>query len=304
MRGRVFQSVEVPLLLQFSIALFTGMVAATLVPPVRKAVPRPVEVLMWIALLGVCIAGVTSVADPSARELSTSVAWGADQIFNTIVGIAISGVGAWMFDHRLLIASWLVIVAGADVFALMLLNSMRSSQTGWPRVHLGEWMELPLPASEPTVARRHPAVDPLEGVNRRAAAMGAVVATSLMARLTEASLWLREAMRPSPAQDAEPEATSGRLDALRDATAHLGFAARSWYTAAGEPALTGLAARTARAARRKLKPAALRPGEVIDIQALLSAQSIGWYGPLDAAPAMSPGEEDGAESQRSNRLAS
>ena len=37
--GRRSHGVEVPLLLQFSIALFTGMVAATFVPPVRKAIP-------------------------------------------------------------------------------------------------------------------------------------------------------------------------------------------------------------------------------------------------------------------------
>jgi hypothetical protein len=95
-----------------------------------------------------------------------------------------------------------------------------------------------------------------------------------------------------------------RLDALRDATAHLHYAARSWYAAAGEPALAGIATRTAQAAKRRLKPVALRPGEVVDIQALLSAQSIGWYGPLSTGPALPPGETDAAESQRSDRLAS
>jgi hypothetical protein len=97
--------------------------------------------------------------------------------------------------------------------------------------------------------------------------------------------------------------TRARLGSLRDATAHLQYAARSWYTAAGEPAVSKVASKTAHAARRSLKPAALRPGEIVDISALLGAQSIGWYGPL-AAPSLPPGEQDAAESERSDRLAS
>jgi hypothetical protein len=303
--------VQVPLLLQFSIALFTGMVAATFVPPVRRAIPRPVEIGLWVALITACVVGVTSITDPSARELSASAAWGADQIFNTTVGLLLGGVGMWISDHRFPIASWLVILAGADIFALIFLSSMRTGRQWQPRVRLGEWMELPLPEPEPVLARRRLVVtDPLADINRRLAAVTAVAGTALLASLVEVSIWFRDVMVPGHTRALARVAAAGRvqsragLDSLRDATAHLHFAARSWYAAAGEPAVNGLASRTAQAARRSLKPVVLRPGEVIDIQALLSAQSIGWYGPLSAGPALPPGGSDAPESERSDRLAS
>jgi hypothetical protein len=98
--------------------------------------------------------------------------------------------------------------------------------------------------------------------------------------------------------------THARLQFLRDASAHLSFAARAWYAAAGEPAIDGVAAK-AREAQRGLRPRGLGRGEVIDVQALLSAQSIGWYGPLSAGPlAPSRGEDDATASQRPDTLAS
>jgi hypothetical protein len=299
--------VEVPLLLQFSIALFTGMVAATFVPPVRRAIPRVIEICLWLAFVTVCVLGVASISDPNARELSSSAMWGVDQIISTSVGLVLGGVASWISDHRFAIASWLVIIAGADIFALMLLGSLRSGQQWQPRVRLGEWMEIPVPAAEPALSRsRHVAMDPLGGANRRIAAWTAIAATAALAKMVDVSLWMREVMvSRQTGRLAHDGAVLGaqspaRLDTLRDATAHLRFAARSWYTAAGQPVINELASRTARAARRRV----LCPGEVVDIQALLSAQSIGWYGPLTAGQLPSPGERDAAESQRSDRLAS
>ncbi|TMC84973.1 MAG: hypothetical protein E6J06_05065 [Chloroflexi bacterium] len=308
---------EVPLLLQFSIALFTGMVAATFVPPVRRSIPTPVEVLLWVGFLTVCVLGVASITDPNARELSASAAWGADQIINTMVGLTLGGLGGWILDHRFPIASWLVIVAGADIFGLMFLRSMRSAGPWRPRIRLREWMELPVPEPAAVVARRRliPA-DPLADVNRRLVAAGAIAGTAVLAWLIDLSIWVRDVMVPREARRLAQAAATGkveshaRLEGLRDATAHLQYAARSWYAAAGEPAINGLAAkagsaaRTARAARPGLSPTALRPDQVIDIHALMSAQSLGWYGPLNTAPNESPGEQDDAESQRPDRLAS
>ncbi|HKC19351.1 MAG TPA: hypothetical protein VKE27_06925 [Candidatus Dormibacteraeota bacterium] len=301
---------EVPLILQFSIALFTGMVAATFVPPVRRAIPRPVEVSLWVAFVTVCVLGVTSITDKNAREVSTSAFWGADQIFNTTVGLMLAGVGGWIHDHRFSIASWLVIVAGTDIFALMFLHSARNAQPWRPRVWLREWMEIPIPVAEPAYAGQSSRSDALLDVNRRIAAWGAIAATAALAALVELSIWMRDVMVPRQAGRLAHAAAAGRvesrtrLDSLRDATDHLRFAARSWYSAAGEPVLNDLATRTARAAKRSLKPVALRPGEIVDIQALLSAQSIGWYGPLTTGSMPTPGENDAAQSPRSDRLAS
>jgi hypothetical protein len=298
--------VEVPLLLQFSIALLTGMVAATFVPPVRRAIPRLVEVLLWIGFISVSVLGVASITDRNARELSTSAVWGADQIFNTTVGLMIGGASSWVYGHKFPITSWLVIIAGADLLLLVLIRSARSARHSQPRVRLREWMEIPV-AAQP---RGTSVVDPLAGVNRRMAAWGAIAATTVLASLVEVSIWVRDVMVPRQARRLARAAVAGRvesrarLESLRDATAHLKYAARSWYSAAGEPVISGLATRTARVARRGLKPIALRPGEIVDIQALLSAQSIGWYGPFNSEPMPSPGDNDAAESQRSDRLAS
>jgi len=305
--------VEVPLLLQFSIALFTGMVAATFVPPVRRSIPKAVEVFLWIALVTACVLGVMSVTNPNARELTSSAVWGADQIVSTLIGLMFGGVGIWIAEHRFSIASWMVITAGVDIFALMLIGSMRRGRAWQPRVRLREWMELPVAAPAP--ARNGVVVmDPIVDLNRRVAAGLAIAGAAALTRMLDAAIWFRDVMLPRQARRLANAAEAGRvesrarLESLRDASAHLQFAARSWYAAAGEPAINGLAVRAtdaARAAQRGLRPDRLRLGRIVDIQALLSAQSIGWYGPMSAGPMQPPhGEDDVAEPQQSDRLAS
>ena len=299
-----------PLVLQFAIALCTGMVAATFIPSVRRAIPRAVEVVLWVALIIVCAAGVVAVTDSNARNLTTSVLWGADHVINTIVGLVLGSAWAWIYDHRFPIATWLVLVAGADLFALVLIRSVRKARPWQPRVRLGEWMEVPVPAAPVRVAH----ADPLVDVNRRLAAGSVVLGAAVLARTIDLSIWIRNVVLPreqrrlAEAARASHAGSRARLETLRDATAHLEYAARSWYEAAGQPAMSGLAAKagsTARAAGKTLRPVALKPGQVIDIQALLSAQSIGWYGPVSAATAETTrGDIDADQSPKTDRLAS
>jgi hypothetical protein len=308
--------VELPLLFQFSIALLTGMVAATFVPPVRKAIPRPVEVLLWVALIVVCALGVVSVTDDNARALTQSVIWGTARVVNTIVALMLGGVAGWIMENRFVIATWLAIVAGVDVLALILVRSMRKVRSRGPQVRLGEWMEMPVSVTPPAQTRVVRA-DPLVDLNRRFAATGVVLAAAMLAKSVDLSIWIRNVMLPREARRLTSAAQAGRagsrarLDSLHDAAAHLQFAARAWYAAAGEPAVSGWAVRagdavrTARTAHKSLRPIALRPGQVIDIQALLSAQSIGWYGPLTAGPTAQPRGEHGADQPpQTDRLAS
>ncbi len=287
------------------------MVAATFVPPVRRSIPRPAEVVLWVALVTACVLGVMSVTDKNARDLSMAAVWAAEQVVNTIFGLLLGGVGSWIYDHRFAIAGWLIIVAGADVLALMLIRSMRSAAPWTPRVRLGEWMELPL--SGPAAPVRQPAADPLGWVNRRLAAAIAVLATGALAHAVMLSVWLRGAMQTQAGRMRRDSLNArSRLESLRDATAHLHFAARAWYEGAGQPAMSTVAGKasdaatwTARTARRGLKPAAERAGQVIDIGALLSAQSLGWYGPMGLLPVdTSRGEIDESDSQRPDSLAS
>src|SRR3989442_1165641 len=156
-------------LLQFSIALFAGMVAATFVPPVRRSIPRSVEVFLWIAFVTSCVLGVMSITDPNARELSASAAWAADQIVSTLIGLMFGGVGAWVSEHRFSIASSMIMIAGADIFALMFISSSRNSRAWRPRVRLRERMELPVPA------RSRPLTEPTADLNHRLAARSAVL---------------------------------------------------------------------------------------------------------------------------------
>ncbi len=293
---------DAPLLLQFCIALFTGMVAATFVPSIRRSIPRIVEVGLWIALVTVCVLGVMSIPDSNARDLSLSALWAASQVLNTIVGLVLGGVAAWISDHRFVLATWLIIVAGVDVFALMLLNSIRNARPWQPRVRLREWMELPVPA--PALARAPVVAGPFVGANRRLTGASAVIAAGILARTLDFSIWARDTLRVQRVRDAARVGAAGsraRLESLRDAVALLQFAARSWYTAAGQPVISSATERT----RRGLASGALRPGQVIDIRALLNAPSIGWYGRLAVAPADSTrGDEDATDSQQPDTLAS
>src|SRR5207244_8306847 len=100
-----------------------------------------------------------------------------------------------------------------------------------------------------------------------------------------------EARRLAKAAEAGKLDSRTRLESLREASAHLQYAARAWYAAAGEPAINGIAIKAtgaARAAQRSLRPARFGAGQVSGIPAIVSAQSIGWYGPLSAGPIEPP----------------
>jgi hypothetical protein len=277
--------VEVPLVLQFSIALFTGMVASTFVPHVRKSIPKVVEVLLWVGLVIVCALGVLSITDPNARELSSSAAWGVDQVINTTVGLLLGGVGAWMLDHRFAIATGVVFLVGVDLLALALLRSRREGMGWQPRVWLRDWMEMPMP--ELSAPRAVAASNPTAEVNRRFAGALVLAGTSLRAAAINVSIGAGGLLASRRSK------SLASLESLRDATAHLHHAARAWSAAVSQSADQGV------------RQHRLRPGQVVNIRELLSAQSIGWYGPLSLGPSEPvSGEQDATESERADRLAS
>jgi hypothetical protein len=301
-----------PLLLQFSIALFTGMVAATLVPPVRRSIPRPIEVVLWVVLVVVCVIGVIDITNPKARELTASAFWGVDQVINTLAGLMGAGVLGWIVDHRFTIATCAVLVLAVDVLALAMVRSYRQAGAWQPQVRLGEWMELPRRSIAP-----EPVVVPyaLDELNRKWAAAFAVAGAALLAWLVNFSIWARDVVLPRQAEKLAHAAAAGRvvsrarLESLRDTASQLRYAARSWYTAAGAPAVNGLAAKATDAVRgarsSPAQPAALEASRTADIHVLLSGQSIGWYGPLRPAAAVTDeGEDEGDATGQSDRLAS
>jgi hypothetical protein len=309
--------VEVPLLQQFSIALFTGLVASTFIPPVRRAIPRPVEVGLWIGFVAACVVGVINVADPNAREVTASAIWGVDHVLNTMVGGLVVGIVGPIAINRFVIADWFVILAGADILALVLVRSHRQNRQWQPRVRLGEWMELPALQLSPAPGRAHAAPYALDDLNRRAAAGLAVAGAATLAGLVRFSIWIRDSTGSRGTARLAGAAQAGRagsragLDSLRDRVEHLQYAARAWYAAAAAPVVTGLTVRAGDAVRKartaeRLREAAESSGKLIDIRVLLSAQSLGWYGPMlpaQSTPAPGEEEEDGSE-QRPDRLAS
>jgi hypothetical protein len=307
--------VELPLLLQFSIALFTGMVAATFVPPVRRAIPRPFEVALWIGLVFACTLGIVGNADPSARELTSSAVWGVDQIVNTAAGLIVGGVVGWISDNRFAIATWLALLAGVDMLALALIRSMRKARGRQPRVRLGEWMEMPSHAM--LTAQPAASSDAVAELSRRVPASISLAGAQAARSLEGFASWMRNAVFTRSSQhlahatDVSRVGSQARMESLRDATSHLQFAARAWYAGAGAPVVTDMSAKAADAVRRaaaagKRTAASAKRGQVIDIQALMSEQSIGWYGPLIAGAPLPPppSGQDGAEPERSDRLAS
>jgi hypothetical protein len=302
--------VDLPLLLQFSIALFTGMVAATLVPPVRRVVPRRIEIALWVVLVVVCVFGVMSITNPQARELTASAFWGVDQVITTFASLLGAGLTGWLLDNRFTLATCLTIACGVDIVALALLRSYRKGRAWQPRVRLYEWMELPrltIPTAEPVAVPY--AVDEL---SRKVEAAMAVAGAALLAWAVHFLIWSRDVMLPQQAARLARAAAVGRsesragLESLRDTASQLQFAARSWYVSAGAPAASSLAARATETVRTigSGGSAGVAPDRAGDIHVLVRALSIGWYGPMRSSSTVHAEEEDEDESQQTGRLAS
>jgi putative Mn2+ efflux pump MntP len=286
------------------------MVAATLVPPVRKSIPRPVEILAWTALVVACVIGIISITSPNARELTTSAVWGIDQVISTLVGLLGAGLAGWLVDNRFTVATVVMFVLGADILALALIRSYRKSR-GWrPQVRLMEWMELPrlAPAAQSVGVPYGP-----DELNRKWGAAAAIAGATLLTWLVNFAIWSRDVLLPRQAERLAHAASAGRvgsragLESLRDTASQLQFAARAWYTAAGAPAVNDLATkattavRSVRAGRGAEAPGL--PSRAAEVRVLLSTQSIGWYGPMRPAP-VARGEEDEDASQQTDSLAS
>jgi hypothetical protein len=234
---------------ELSVALFTGMAAAMVVPAVRRSVPRWIEALIWLGLIVACWLALTNIKGANVRDLTESAAWGADQIVNTMFGLLMAGALGWIVDHRFAIANLVVLLVGADILLLLLLRAHREGQRWQPRIMLGEWIEVPL-HREPVMV---PVPSPIDEWNRRADRAAAVFAAAFLRWLLELLTWTRDVV--------VPQARARQARAL--------VACR----------------KTALALVPHGDTRALTEEQVVNIRALLTAQSIGWYGPIVPAPA-------------------
>ena len=304
--------------MQFSVALFAGMAAAMVVPRVRRSVPRVVEGVIWLGLIVACWMAITNVQQANVRYLTESAAWGADQILNTTIGLMIAGMFAWIGEHRFVIAKVVVLVLGTDILALALVRGHRQAQSSLPRIKLGEWIEVPL--------HRSPALQPaavpyaMDEWNRRAERAAAIFGAAVLVWFVQMLIWTRDVVVPQARARQAQALAAGRVQAvaglelLREKAALLQATARLWQVERATPALAGFAVGAGKALDKVAIGQAglaglggdwnLTDDQVINIRALMSAQSIGWYGPVVPAPnALASQREEGRETE-SDRLAS
>lgn len=273
-----------PLGLQFSIALCTALVAATFAPTIRRVIPRWFEVALWVALIVVCWWGVAGIKDQNARELTASINWGAGRIFNILIGVAGLSVVDMLHANRFAIANAVVTLFGADLLALALLTSSREGRGWQPNVRLRDWMEMPA-APIPAVLQV-PVPDPVEVINKRLAAATATAGAAAATWSVQFLIWARDIGLPSAEERLIQAAAVGRvetkvmLEAVRDTARELESGARN-LVAASAPEVNKLALRVAAirngvtGAEQHVSPSAGNLAQVVDIQALRIAQSLG-----------------------------
>jgi hypothetical protein len=301
--------VGAPLGLQFSIALCTGMVAATFAPSVRRSIPRWFEIALWVALIFVCWLGLASISQPQVRELTDSVNWAASQILSTLLGLVGAGVLDLLSSNRFGIANAVVTLFGADLLALALVSTHRLGRGWQPEVRLRDWMEFPKVAPAPAlVPLESTAIDELNG---RLAAATAVAGAAAATWSVQFLIWARDVGLPRAEERLALAAAVGRvetkvwLESVRETARELESGARTRF-AGSAPEVNKLALRVAAIlngvvdAEQRLAPMAAKPAQVIDLQALRIAQSLGRFGSADTTDE----KEDESGPEHADRLAS
>ena len=177
------------------IALFAGMVGFAIL---RRGTARSVEIVLWIGLIWVCVLGVMSTHDKQTRELTSAAAWGATQTIGAVAGVMSQTFMAWLSEHRIAVATWVVLAFGIDLLAIVLLQTHRQA-IGWqPRVRLRDWMEMPRPAKpQPAQAPVDSGVDELNARFNRWAPLA--TAGALM-QMTLLLIWSLDVMVPAAAR--------------------------------------------------------------------------------------------------------
>jgi hypothetical protein len=273
--------------LQFSIALCTVMVAATLAPNIRRIVPRWFEIGLWVALIFVCWLGIASIKDPHARELTSSINWALGQIVNTLIGLAGLSVVDMLHANRFAIANGVATLFGADLLALALLSSYREGRGWQPKVRLGDWMELP--AAPVAVLVQASQADAVDELNEKLAAATVTAGAAAATWSVQFLIWARDIGLPRAEERLALAAAVGRvetkvlLEAVRETAHELESGARD-FVAGSAPEVNKLALRVAAIlngvteAEQRVSPGAGKLAQVIDIQALRIAQSLGRFG--------------------------
>ena len=187
------------------IVLFAGMVGFAIM---RRGVSRPVELVLWIGLVWVCVLGVTSTHDKQTRALTAAAVWGSTQIMGTIAGLTGQGITTWIYENRMTVADWVILLFGLDLLVLVLLRTHRKTRAWRPRVRLRDWMEMPRPGRpqpEPV-----PVISGVDELNRRFNGWAPDAAAGATTTLTLALIWALEVMMPAAGRKLRSIATGTR----------------------------------------------------------------------------------------------
>ena len=177
---------------EFLIALFAGMVAFAII---RRSTSRPVELVLWVGLVWVCVLGVTSTHDKQTRELTAAAVWGSTQIMGTIAGLLGQGALGWVSANRMAVADWVVLIFGLDLLAIVLLRTHRTSAAWQPRARLRDWMEMPRPGKpQPALA---PAASGTDEMNERFNRWAPLATAGALMQLTLFLIWSLDVFMPA-----------------------------------------------------------------------------------------------------------
>jgi hypothetical protein len=288
------------------------MVAATLVPSIRRSMPRWFEITTWVSLIFVCWLGIATIKEPHARELTASVNWAAGEILNTLLGLAGMSIVDAMLVHRFTIANVVVTLFGADLLALALLSSHREGRAWQPAVRLRDWMELPA-APAPMPAEGADVPTGIDVLNERWAAASTAAGAAAATWSVQFLIWARDVGLPRAEERLALALAVGRvetkvwLESVRETARELEDAARLRVAASG-PEINKLALRVAAIlngvtdAEQRVAPTTGKLAQVVDIQALRIAQSLGRLGRTPSVNEEDTVNENGPE--HPNRLAS
>lgn len=308
--ARVLLGVGTPLGLQFSIALCAGLVAATLAPAVRRSIPRWFEIAMWAALIFVCWIGIAGIREPHVRELTDSVNWAAGGIATTLLGFAGANVRDVLLANRFIIANAAVTLFGADLLTLALISSYKEGRGWQPQIRLGEWLELPAAAGSAVVMTDSGAIA-IDDLNERLAAVTATAGAAAATWSVQFLIWARDVGLPRAEKRLALAAAVGRvetkvwLESVRETAHELELAARTKF-AGTAPEVNKLALRVAAIlngvmdAEQRITPGEETLAQVVDIQALRIAQTLGRPGP----ETLTDEKEEKSGPEHTDRLAS
>lgn len=272
------------------IALFAALVAFAIM---RRGTSRAVEIVLWIGLIWVCVLGLTSTHDKQTRELTTAAVWGATQTVGAVAGIMGQSFLTWLSEHRIAVATWVVLAFGVDLLAIVLLQTHRQA-IGWqPRVRLRDWMEMPRPVKPQPV--RVPVASGVDELNARFNRWAPLATAGALMWLTLLLIWSLDVLVPAAAR--------GLREAVFAADGARRRVAEGAHEVIGEPArLTKVVDIETLA----MRAASVRGWAGGALNQVASAPEFDWMTGYQALPRVEGGMEDdeAQERDRRDRLAS